>query len=675
MTTTIGAEGALDRSIRTVSGSVITDRPASRPTVCLTMIVRDEAAVVAEGLAAAIPHIDTWCIVDTGSTDATCEVIERLLDDAGIPGELHHRPWRDFGHNRTEALELARPLAAHRWMLDADDLVTGALDLSGLWADAHDLRFGPALEFWRTQIFRSDRDWVFEGVVHEYPRCLDGPAEIARVEGDYAVVFRSIGARSRRPDKYERDAALLRAAAESDPANPRTAFYLGQSYRDAGLLHEALEWYERRASMEGWPEETYCALLERARLLERLDEPHDVVVLAYLEAWRARPSRVEALADLARTSRVEGDHLLAHLVASYAEAIPFPDDDRLFVERDAHAWRITDSRAISAHYVGRPQEALDLCQALLEGPDLPEEERARVHRNRDFAVEVVAPATTEHPAELVATLADRHRRRRPPGDVTVTITSCRRLDLFEATMSSFLRCAADDLADVARWVCVDDRSSAADRARMQERFPFLELVGKGDEDAGHARSMNLLRGLVDTELWLHLEDDWHFVVRSRLISRARAVLDHDPDVAQVLFNRNYAETLEDRDLVGGDVGRTDGGVRYRRHVHLAGEELDRAVAALEPGQRTNVWWPHYSLRPSLSRTEALVALGPFDEAAPHPELDLAHRFTAAGLRAAFLDDVVCLHTGPLTSDRGPDRRPDAYVLNDQVRFGPPSTGS
>ena len=39
----------------------------TRPTICLNMIVRDEAHVVRETLDSVWPYIDYWVIVDTGS--------------------------------------------------------------------------------------------------------------------------------------------------------------------------------------------------------------------------------------------------------------------------------------------------------------------------------------------------------------------------------------------------------------------------------------------------------------------------------------------------------------------------------------------------------------------------------------------------------------------------------
>jgi glycosyltransferase involved in cell wall biosynthesis len=75
-------------------------------SIGLCMIVKDEAAVIERCLATIRPHIDHWTIVDSGSTDGTQKIIRAILDD--LPGDLHERPWYDFGTNRTEALELDR---------------------------------------------------------------------------------------------------------------------------------------------------------------------------------------------------------------------------------------------------------------------------------------------------------------------------------------------------------------------------------------------------------------------------------------------------------------------------------------------------------------------------------------------------------------------------------------
>ena len=90
-----------------------------RPTICLNMIVKNEAPVIRRCLESVRPLIDTWVIVDTGSSDGTQDIIRSALAD--MPGELVERPWVDFAHNRSEALRLARERADYTLIIDADD--------------------------------------------------------------------------------------------------------------------------------------------------------------------------------------------------------------------------------------------------------------------------------------------------------------------------------------------------------------------------------------------------------------------------------------------------------------------------------------------------------------------------------------------------------------------------
>ena len=96
-------------------------RAASHQTICLCMIVKNEAPVIRRCLDSVQPIVDYWVIVDTGSTDGAQDIIREHLRD--LPGELHERPWRDFAYNRSEALALARPHADYSLIIDADDVL------------------------------------------------------------------------------------------------------------------------------------------------------------------------------------------------------------------------------------------------------------------------------------------------------------------------------------------------------------------------------------------------------------------------------------------------------------------------------------------------------------------------------------------------------------------------
>lgn len=335
-------------------------------SVCLNMIVRDEAAVIERCLASVLPYIDSWVIVDTGSLDDTPARIQRIL--AGVPGELHHRPWINFGHNRGEALELARGKADYLLFIDADETLgahSGA-HWPELSQDAYSLeaRFN-GTRYDRVGLVSTRLPWRWAGVLHEY---LDAgqPVEQPRLPG-FWIEVRNEGARSQDPQKYEKDAAVLEAALRQEPQNARYTFYLAQSYRDAGQQALARQWYEKRSAMGGWEEEVWYSLFQIARLTELLGEPKAQVMAAYLRAYAARPGRAETLVALARYLRLQGDHPPAYLYARQATELPL-STDRLFVESAAYTWACKDELALAAFYTGRTDEAARLWMNYCKAP-------------------------------------------------------------------------------------------------------------------------------------------------------------------------------------------------------------------------------------------------------------------------------------------------------------------
>jgi glycosyltransferase involved in cell wall biosynthesis len=355
-----------------------------RASVCLNMIVKNESKVIVRCLDAVRALIDHWVIVDTGSTDGTQSLIRDTM--AGIPGELHERPWRNFGANRSEALELARGKADYTLIVDADEVLDVSPDFAPppLTHDAYQLKTELRdLAYYRTELIRSSLPWRWEGVLHEYLECA-APFTQAKLEG---IVNRphTDGARSADPRKYEKDAELLEQALRSEPDNRRYRFYLAQSYRDAGRPDKALEHYRRRADAGGWEEEVWYSLFQVARSSEWLERPEAEVVMAYLAAHEFRPTRAESLCELARYERLRKHYAQAYLFAKHAASIALPADI-LFVDASVYAWRARDEWSIAAYYVGRHDEVLAVTSALLADPKLPESERARVTTNREFSV-------------------------------------------------------------------------------------------------------------------------------------------------------------------------------------------------------------------------------------------------------------------------------------------------
>lgn len=355
------------------------------PTVCLNMIVKNEAPVIRRCLDSVRPFIDTWAIVDTGSSDDTRQLVRDAL--ASLPGELHERPWKNFGHNRNEALQLAQPRADYLFFIDADERLELPPDYRRprLGADGYHLnvRYG-GISYARCALVASRLPWRWEGVVHEYLACGAG-FKLETLEGPTVLVSHD-GARSRDPDTYKKDAALLEAALRDDPNNARDVFYLAQSYRDAGQLHESREVYRRRASMPGWEEEGWFAQYQAAILEERIGSPPEVVSFAYLSAYQRRPTRAEPLVRLARFHRLRKEFHLALLYARRATSLRKPPD-LLFLDEATYSWSALDELAVAAYYVDAKDakdEGRDAVRRLLAENRFPDSERPRMLKNAQF---------------------------------------------------------------------------------------------------------------------------------------------------------------------------------------------------------------------------------------------------------------------------------------------------
>ncbi|MFD3779699.1 glycosyltransferase [Streptomyces sp. NPDC058612] len=360
-----------------------------KPTICLCMIVKNEAAVIERCLSSVRGLIDTWVISDTGSTDGTQDLIRTALH--GVPGELRDESWGDFGHNRSLNIARAVGRADYLLLLDADLVLRQDRAMPALTSDSYMLRHEGNTEYRIKRLVRGDLPWRYVGVTHEYLTCdRDDRSEEQRNLD--ALVIEDHADGGSRHDKFERDARLLGAELERDPSNPRTVFYLAQTMRDMGDRAAAIRLYERRAAMGGWAEEVYYALFQAGALhAESGDWPAAMDALS--RAWEVRPERLEACYDLVSGLRVMGRYRAAHAIAASTVGKPVPDD-LLFVQPWVYRWGLLFEYSITAYWVGDTAASLRACDQLLALPDLPDSYREQTLANRVFAQERLPSART-----------------------------------------------------------------------------------------------------------------------------------------------------------------------------------------------------------------------------------------------------------------------------------------
>ncbi len=357
------------------------------PSICLCMIVKDEASVVERCLRSVRGLVQSWAIVDTGSTDGTQDVIRAAL--AGLPGELVERPWVDFAHNRTEALALARPRADYTLVIDADDelVITNPAAFDGLSADCYPLEIQDAgAHYWRRQLVRNTLPWRYEGILHEF-LTVDGDFTEQPLPG-VAMRRHSDGARRKDPAVFQRDAALLEHALLGDcsPAlRARYTFYLAQTYGELGDRARALAAYLRRAEQGGWAEEVYVALCRAGRLVAEVDFAGADFTAIFQRAASICPHRAEAWYWAARHCRERNQFEAGLGFAQRAVTIPVPDNG-LFLERWVYQFGAWDELAVNAYHSGHYWQSADASLHILMQGLIADTERPRLVVNARAAL-------------------------------------------------------------------------------------------------------------------------------------------------------------------------------------------------------------------------------------------------------------------------------------------------
>lgn len=320
------------------------------------MIVKNEEHVIERALRSALSWMDMAVIVDTGSTDKTKEIIKRVAYEMKKPCHLYDRPWVDFGHNRTEALELGKKHANWLWVLDADDSIEGIvppplniLENDGVAGFTMTIKEG-ACEYIRGQIFNMKYDWKYVGVLHEYASCKTPNALILPFPSSTYMVGRREGSRNHDPNKYIKDALVLQKHLEVTEDKSRTLFYLAQSYRDAGMNDLAIHYYKKRVKQGGWIQETWQAMYQLTRLYA---QRKDYVEMEYWgqKAFALLPNRSENIFVLTRAFRENSQIFKAWEYYLKGHCISKPNDQPLFLENNIYEREFDYERTILAYYV------------------------------------------------------------------------------------------------------------------------------------------------------------------------------------------------------------------------------------------------------------------------------------------------------------------------------------
>ena len=680
----------------------------TKKTICLNMIVKDEAHVIVDTLHNLWSYIqfDTYVVSDTGSSDNTKALIKDFFELKGISGLITDDAWLNFGHNRTVAFNHAYNKSDYVFVWDADDRIKGSFKLpSPLNADSYSFSFG---SYSRRQLFNNRKHWKYVGVLHECPSCCEQEGQEEKVTGSYHFESNRTGARNKDPLKYLKDGQILEKAfyealEAKDSIHMRYAYYCANSYNSTTTHKDkAIEFYKKVLTLENWNQEKYNSCIELFQLHENQGKVQEALHWL-VESHKYDKTRIEGIFRLIRhycSNQPEVSFAYYTLIQDYVENHYLTDNIaiKLFVKNTEYEFYLPYFMIIVADRVKRKEVGAKMFEILFQKAHVPGEWWTRnVFTNIQFFVDFL-PKTSEFFLSMTNyfdackraghTFTEEHNTiidriltkakpilgalsaldsiqigglkgigtRGVPEKVRVmfSITTCKRLDLFQKTMASILRCWTD-LDQIDYFYCVDDNSSEEDREAMRTSFPFFDFLMKGPDQRGHMKSMNLIWAKlaeVKPTYWIHMEDDWLFFKQEAYVGRAIKVLEtyKDQNVHQVVFNRNYGLMMTDMNVTGGRM------LDPMTRLHI---KIDQ-----QPGRHSG-FWPHYSLQPSMCLAETIVSLGDYTTPSKSFEREYANKYFAKGYQTAFFEGIYSLHIG---KQHWETEGLNAYALNAEIQF-------
>jgi GR25 family glycosyltransferase involved in LPS biosynthesis len=115
-----------------------------------------------------------------------------------------------------------------------------------------------------------------------------------------------------------------------------------------------------------------------------------------------------------------------------------------------------------------------------------------------------------------------------------------------------------------------------------------------------------------------------------------------------MFNRNYAETIEQINMTG----------------HVTYSDPDFSFHNYKQGGTQCQYWPYFSFRPSIIDVKTILKLGNFTSPMTFFEFEYAKKWNSNGYKTAFYNTITNIHIGKLCNSQGEN----AYSLNSVPQF-------
>lgn len=358
--------------------------------IALLMMVKNEKKRLHVTLNSVIGYVDSIVVFDTGSEDNTVEILKEFSAKNNIPLRLKQGEFINFAVSRNESLDFADTFEDidYLLLLDTNDELKGGDNLINFVNKFHkepdpkkstgflvcqEWFSGAYDKYYNMRFVKAREGWRYKGSVHEYmvnTKFIDNEHNapvVCRID-DSIILYQD---RTQDDDKsgkrFSRDKILLLKDYESNPKEPRTLFYLGQTLSCLNELEESTRYYLERTEVDGFIEEKFHAFLRAGDLSEKTNKQWEMCMGYYMKSFHIL-QRVEPLIKIAEYYLKKNQWMLSYMFVNLACELPFPDKAILFIDKKAYDYTRWHILGIVGWYSGHFKEGkLGVINALKVG--------------------------------------------------------------------------------------------------------------------------------------------------------------------------------------------------------------------------------------------------------------------------------------------------------------------